>query len=92
MANLFSVIPNHDLQKNHDLFGGSKYFSYVCSVISFLSTSKICLYLEVKSALKRTRNEQRHLPQRQYEIARNLHSLAIVNNNKERRWLFIRGI
>lgn len=47
MANLFSVIPNHDLQKNHDLFGGSKYFSYVCSVISFLSTSKICLYLEL---------------------------------------------
>jgi len=30
-----------------------------------------------KSAPKRTRNEQRHLPQRQYEIARNLHSLAI---------------
>lgn len=28
-ANLFSVIPNHDLQKNHDLFGGSKYF-FVC--------------------------------------------------------------
>lgn len=48
-ANLFSVIPNHDLQKNNDLFGGSKYFSYVCSVISFLSTSKIYLYLEVRS-------------------------------------------